>query len=109
MSHREATRCTPAPQMLGCPIHHSSIAMDGNLSPPPSQLLPSPLLLLFFLKSERQTRHLDRRQRFCCRSGETPHCAFAVACSCLRCCPCLWRRSEEHTSELQSHLNLVCR
>src|SRR5260370_15823428 len=25
------------------------------------------------------------------------------------CAPCAPRRSEEHTSELQSHLNLVCR
>src|SRR5690606_41894331 len=24
-------------------------------------------------------------------------------------CPCRWRRSEEHTSELQSRENLVCR
>src|SRR6266480_5046414 len=24
-------------------------------------------------------------------------------------CSCLWVRSEEHTSELQSHVNLVCR
>src|SRR5207237_3804614 len=33
-------------------------------------------------------------------------------CSCAAITPSLWssaRRSEEHTSELQSHLNLVCR
>src|SRR6266480_7042557 len=32
--------------------------------------------------------------------------------SCRRPCPVCWRqlaRSEEHTSELQSHVNLVCR
>src|SRR5438876_12444214 len=26
-----------------------------------------------------------------------------------RCCPCLFTRSEEHTSELQSPVHLVCR
>src|SRR5207237_1499425 len=33
-------------------------------------------------------------------SGRPPRC---------RCRPCRRTRSEEHTSELQSHLNLVCR
>src|SRR5438477_1425615 len=38
-------------------------------------------------------------------------CCFARCCL-ARCCLarcCLARRSEEHTSELQSHVNLVCR
>src|SRR4029434_7742491 len=30
-------------------------------------------------------------------------------CVCACVCVCTWQRSEEHTSELQSHLNLVCR
>src|SRR4029434_5057969 len=30
-------------------------------------------------------------------------------CFCLCVCVCVCVRSEEHTSELQSHLNLVCR
>src|SRR5260370_32308353 len=35
----------------------------------------------------------------------------AISCRRLWACslPCRFRRSEEHTSELQSHLNLVCR
>src|SRR4029434_11358296 len=34
-------------------------------------------------------------------------CVYACACTCVGMCVCA--RSEEHTSELQSHLNLVCR
>src|SRR4029434_6252330 len=34
-----------------------------------------------------------------------PVCMFVLVCVCV----CLCARSEEHTSELQSHLNLVCR
>src|SRR4029434_3146188 len=30
-------------------------------------------------------------------------------CVCMSVCVCVCVRSEEHTSELQSHLNLVCR
>src|SRR5260370_525512 len=33
---------------------------------------------------------------------------IGASASC-RTAACAWRRSEEHTSELQSHLNLVCR
>src|SRR4029434_5425323 len=40
-------------------------------------------------------------------------CAFMCACVCVcvrvNVCVCVCVRSEEHTSELQSHLNLVCR
>src|SRR4029434_11322103 len=35
-------------------------------------------------------------------------CIYSV-CVCLCVCACVRARSEEHTSELQSHLNLVCR
>src|SRR4030065_2125234 len=43
-----------------------------------------------------------------------PGCRFQVARAQHEGFPChllltMWRRSEEHTSELQSHLNLVCR
>src|SRR5260370_23153806 len=39
----------------------------------------------------------------CCSNGWWP--AAPATSACARVC----RRSEEHTSELQSHLNLVCR
>src|SRR4029434_11324828 len=32
-----------------------------------------------------------------------------LVCVCVSVCVCIHARSEEHTSELQSHLNLVCR
>src|SRR4029434_2729722 len=36
--------------------------------------------------------------------------AFEMSlCVCVCVCACVYVRSEEHTSELQSHLNLVCR
>src|SRR5690242_21450307 len=51
--------------------------------------------------------------RWCSRARTSPRCPGA---SCARCgANCRWcsrirtRRSEEHTSELQSHVNLVCR
>src|SRR4029434_11340874 len=34
---------------------------------------------------------------------------FEILCSFCLVCVCVCVRSEEHTSELQSHLNLVCR
>src|SRR5882762_10526663 len=50
---------------------------------------------------------------------ETPMTSFLVPVACMRVTrPCTWMRytssqrrsrSEEHTSELQSHLNIVCR
>src|SRR2546430_12515323 len=42
-----------------------------------------------------------------CRRSRTPHGALIV--SWLRHRACCWPRSEEHTSELQSQSNLVCR
>src|SRR4029434_11359260 len=37
-------------------------------------------------------------------------CGYGKALNpCVCVCVCAFRRSEEHTSELQSHLNLVCR
>src|SRR4029434_11347185 len=38
-------------------------------------------------------------------------CVCVCVCLCVLCCvvSVYHRRSEEHTSELQSHLNLVCR
>src|SRR5467141_5338260 len=41
--------------------------------------------------------------------GETPPGQPARRQRSVRCAPCHPPRSEEHTSELQSHLNLVCR
>src|SRR4029434_6603742 len=37
------------------------------------------------------------------------HCVGVCWCVCVCMCVCVCVRSEEHTSELQSHLNLVCR
>src|SRR4029434_856200 len=36
-------------------------------------------------------------------------CVCLCLCVCVCVCMCMCVRSEEHTSELQSHLNLVCR
>src|SRR5438477_5572905 len=41
------------------------------------------------------------------RSADRPsECGAPTSSARRRCC---WKRSEEHTSELQSHVNLVCR
>src|SRR4029434_6590466 len=41
--------------------------------------------------------------------SQTPHLPSVCVCLCLCVSVCVCVRSEEHTSELQSHLNLVCR
>src|SRR5260370_17870714 len=46
-----------------------------------------------------QGSHLFTRRESCSRDAERPHLRRVNK----------WDRSEEHTSELQSHLNLVCR
>src|SRR5260370_36728744 len=67
--------------------------------PPRSTLFP--YTTLFRSRSRRQHRQPDRR-----RDRQDAHRRVSR--------PLVWRargwaRSEEHTSELQSHLNLVCR
>src|SRR5882762_961022 len=61
---------------------------------------------LFSRKAKAKSRRLCRRRRFC-------HGGSGIFCSCIRGRRVgrvlFWDRSEEHTSELQSHLNLVCR
>src|SRR4029434_7942604 len=43
-------------------------------------------------------------QQFFCHSSNMASCDLEDVFVCV----CVWVRSEEHTSELQSHLNLVC-
>src|SRR5260370_23733526 len=88
--------------------------------PPRSTLFPYTTLFRSDHKGERD-RH-DRRARDACpaRTGRPgalfgvigsqgeglPRFCYNVSCKQYRAPPA---RSEEHTSELQSHLNLVCR
>src|SRR5207237_10006429 len=58
--------------------------------PPRSTLFPYTTLFRSYLRAQRSPG---------CRAGPGPVVAR----------PTSWERSEEHTSELQSHLNLVCR
>src|SRR5690242_21004989 len=61
--------------------------------PPRSTLFPYTTLF----RSGQAHRRITRR-------------AFAISRDARRCGDrCSWIRSEEHTSELQSHVNLVCR
>src|SRR6267142_4453479 len=69
-------------------------------------LLATPLLF-FFLMIRRPPRSTLFPYTTLFRSANTSnHCR--TACS-RRCGNWIIRRSEEHTSELQSHVNLVCR
>src|SRR5690242_20975355 len=70
--------------------------------PPRSTLFPYTTLF----RSPR-SRRVHRRES---QSNSAP--AFRSVCRARRCARCpsdTDRRSEEHTSELQSHVNLVCR
>src|SRR5260370_42194714 len=76
-------------------------------------------LFFFFLMIRRPPRStlfpyttLFRSLAKGCRPSIGDRSGTSAACPVLRCRPLLRppaRRSEEHTSELQSHLNLVCR
>src|SRR4029434_8664113 len=95
-----------------------------SISLPPSSLslsllsLSSSLFLVRHLPSEIQLRAFSPRVKT--RERETDSCSispkgwFVCVCLCVYVCVCLvkfsisYHRSEEHTSELQSHLNLVC-
>src|SRR5260370_42673358 len=74
------------PALVPIPLHFFFFLMIRR--PPRSTLFPYTTLF----RSPAPTPPWRPRCRPCCRP--TPRCA---------------RRSEEHTSELQSHLNLVCR
>src|SRR5437773_8973344 len=68
--------------------------------PPVSTLFPYTTL---FRSSRRWWRGLP------CRSPSTPKTRPSSRPSVARCCRTTAARSEEHTSELQSHHDLVCR
>src|SRR5260370_1176153 len=77
--------------------------------------------LFFFLMIRRPPRSTlfpyttlfrSRLPRNCAQTRKIPIVCRPTTCSIPFCVPMLSRiaaRSEEHTSELQSHLNLVCR
>jgi hypothetical protein len=111
-----AVDCRFQPQPTGCPIHRSLIAMGGNV-----HLLPtSSRLCLFYVPPKYSTeggtlaitkassrpkaallplqkRHLDRRRRFCRRSGETPVFRLCL-CSCFSASPPQNRHPERSLS-----------
>src|SRR5438477_9851345 len=68
--------------------------------PPRSTLFPYTTLF----RSSRAGRGPEE----CCAAGSPTRCPRAPTC-CGRASACTPSRSEEHTSELQSHVNLVCR
>src|SRR5947207_10278263 len=70
--------------------------------PPRSTLFPYTTLFRSSGRNESSTRsrHSNRRQRFCSASTKA---------GCLSTATGIQIRSEEHTSELQSHSDLVCR
>src|SRR5260370_18177223 len=68
--------------------------------PPRSTLFPYTTLFRSCWPSESRAKCSSRT------SPRNPHCSASLPCH----SPRIWSpRSEEHTSELQSHLNLVCR
>src|SRR5260370_2974852 len=69
--------------------------------PPRSTLFPYTTLF----RSKLETNPAGQRdKKIRCRSSDGHHRRSPRILGCPR-----WIRSEEHTSELQSHLNLVCR
>src|SRR5438477_4934486 len=79
--------------------------------PPRSTLFPYTTLFRSY-RAFPADREAPRRIRARCATSRRTRCASEPGC-CASCCPArkfgLARRSEEHTSELQSHVNLVCR
>src|SRR2546430_10312700 len=78
--------------------------------PPRSTLFPYTTLFrsnLAGTKSSRKNvaKHLGRARS----KSSSKTCASLPACCASRPASRRWRRSEEHTSELQSQSNLVCR
>src|SRR5438034_8029647 len=67
--------------------------------PPRSTLFPYTTLF--------RSRTYQVSRTMCC--GEAPACASTAAILASACFVCATNRSEEHTSELQSHSDLVCR
>src|SRR5260370_27491541 len=76
--------------------------------PPRSTLFPYTTLFRS-LPSCRGSRVLLRFVRRESRSAVHAIQIACLACMIAGCSVCNMSRSEEHTSELQSHLNLVCR
>src|SRR5260370_21011442 len=77
-----------------------------NRRPPRSTLFP--YTTLFRSARAARTRHRDRP------TSERPGGRRSSTSDARRARPCVrskdpWGRSEQHTSELQSHLNLLCR
>src|SRR5260370_25002301 len=77
--------------------------------PPRSALFPYTPFFLFFLMIRRPPRSTLFPYTTLFRSGyRRVNQLLAHPCACISRNTCA-SRSEEHTSELQSHLNLVCR
>src|SRR5260370_15842297 len=79
--------------------------------PPRSTLFPYTTLFRSYQVQERNTVKAERGKPRTWRSESTISSQGQARNSCSACkqALCLSSRSEEHTSELQSHLNLVCR
>src|SRR2546430_6611353 len=71
--------------------------------PPRSTLFPYTTLFRSSFRRSRKRNHRHRRDRLPCRHSP------ATSSFRYRRCGARSRRSEEHTSELQSQSNLVCR
>src|SRR4029434_11352057 len=67
------------------------------------------LFHLFFLMIRRPPRSTLFPYTTLFRSHNLIPLVRVCVCLCVCVCVCVCVRSEEHTSELQSHLNLVCR
>src|SRR4030066_682555 len=100
----------------GARYHARHIERDASPPPSHSRSLPlsfsSSLLFFFFLMIRRPPRSTLFPYTTLFRSRSTSSAAWAHSSpSCRSSCSATRRssRSEEHTSELQSHLNLVCR
>src|SRR5260370_39070133 len=86
-------------------------------------VLPPPIFIFFFFNDTATTEIYtlslhdalpiyggsDSCRTYRCTGGDRGSGALSVEPGLLVCYRPVLRRSEEHTSELQSHLNLVCR
>src|SRR4029434_9170748 len=75
-----------------CSSMENTEVMSCQMNPPG----PISSYKILELSSEKVRKGNKKKQEVC-------------VCVCVCVCECVCERSEEHTSELQSHLNLVCR
>src|SRR5438034_4864990 len=93
------TNATDSTNPSPMPPRHIKIRLGDDLS-------SGTLAALIVFRTYSRLTAVSMRVRIC--SPISSYNAVFTSSTCV-CCSCCSRRSEEHTSELQSHSDLVCR